>query len=242
METQPQSQTHTPWASIPIDPSFQPHLSVPRHAVKEEQNQALIGHIHSRTIRRTSFKTPTMMPTMKANTSGVWSTACDYGDTMPLCNTFMRLLLSGVTKFSAGPVRMIVISAILKKSILLQLSDVSFIDDPNDAFWLAQTYFMTHQYSRAERLLTRPFPASPPKRSSTPPQMMNGQDKGKGKEADASQTIFPPRIPMGPGGIIEVTSDQQEKVSRLVDMSVACRYLASQCQVPSFSSNQYPWS
>lgn len=36
---------------------------------------------------------------------------------------------------------------------------------------------------------------------------------------------------MGPGGIIEVTMDQQEKVSRLVDMSVACRYLAAQCQV-----------
>ncbi|QRW18018.1 cell division control protein 16 [Rhizoctonia solani] len=29
--------------------------------------------------------------------------------------------------------------------------------DPNDAFWLAQTHFLTNQYSRAERLLTRPF-------------------------------------------------------------------------------------
>lgn len=40
-------------------------------------------------------------------------------------------------------------------------SDIS-PDDPNDAFWLAQTYFLTHQYSRAERLLTRPFPIKPP--------------------------------------------------------------------------------
>ncbi|TFY72287.1 hypothetical protein EVG20_g720 [Dentipellis fragilis] len=38
---------------------------------------------------------------------------------------------------------------------------VSWTNDPNDAFWLAQTYFMTHQYSRAERLLTRPFRAKP---------------------------------------------------------------------------------
>ncbi len=112
--------------------------------------------------------------------------------------------------------------------------DVSFfIDDPNDAFWLAQTYFMTHQYSRAERLLTRPFPTSPHKRSPTPPPTTNGQEKGKGKEADVSQTGLNQRIPMGPGGIIEVTSDQQEKVSRLVDMSVACRYLAAPCQVLS---------
>ncbi|KXN88482.1 Anaphase-promoting complex subunit cut9 [Leucoagaricus sp. SymC.cos] len=60
---------------------------------------------------------------------------------------------------------------------------LSWTNDPNDAFWLAQTYFMTHQYSRAERLLTRPFSTSP-----KPPPT-------------------------------------------LVDMSVACRYLAAQCQM-----------
>lgn len=38
-------------------------------------------------------------------------------------------------------------------------------------------------------------------------------------------------MPMGPGGIIEVPEDMQKGVSRLVDMSVACRYLAAQCQV-----------
>ena len=36
-------------------------------------------------------------------------------------------------------------------------------DDPNDAFWLAQTFFLKHEYSRAERLLTRPFPTTPPR-------------------------------------------------------------------------------
>jgi anaphase-promoting complex subunit 6 len=114
-----------------------------------------------------------------------------------------------------------------------------WIDDPNDAFWLAQTYFMTHQYSRAERLLTRPFALAPSKRPPSPSQAANGEDKGKGKESDTSQTVFPPRLPMGPGGIIEISSDQQEKVSRLVDMSVACRYLAAQCQVRLYSRIQF---
>ncbi|KAH7884628.1 hypothetical protein F5I97DRAFT_1938027 [Phlebopus sp. FC_14] len=65
---------------------------------------------------------------------------------------------------------------------------LSWTNDPNDAFWLAQTYFMTHEYSRAERLLTRPFP-------------------------------------------ILLPEEPQESVSKLVDLSVACRYLAAQCQV-----------
>lgn len=100
---------------------------------------------------------------------------------------------------------------------------------------------MTHQYSRAERLLTRPFPTSPPKhqRQSTPPPATNGHlsyfhstTKGKGREQDILQvpgTI--PRLPTGAGGLIEVPEEMQDQVSRLVDMSVACRYLAAQCQV-----------
>lgn len=92
---------------------------------------------------------------------------------------------------------------------------------------------MTHQYSRAERLLTRPFPTSPPKPLSTPPST-NGSRipsiKGKGRERDAPAMAIP-RLPMGPGGIIEVPENIQDGVSRLVDMSVACRYLAAQCQV-----------
>ncbi|KAJ7284861.1 cell division control protein 16 [Mycena rebaudengoi] len=91
---------------------------------------------------------------------------------------------------------------------------VSWTNDPNDAFWLAQTYFMTHQYSRAERLLTRPFPTAPPKRPSTPPPpLTNGH------------------LPSAKGKARDVPEDMQQGVSRLVDMSVACRYLAAQCQV-----------
>lgn len=104
---------------------------------------------------------------------------------------------------------------------------------------------MTHQYSRAERLLTRPFSIIPTTYVAPEPPMSNGHGrssignvtanaKGKGKEIFQSST---PRLPMGPGGMIEVPEEMQENVSRLVDMSVACRYLAAQCQVradPSF--------
>ncbi|KAJ3510333.1 hypothetical protein NLJ89_g4730 [Agrocybe chaxingu] len=115
---------------------------------------------------------------------------------------------------------------------------LSWTNDANDAFWLAQTYFMTHQYARAERLLTRPFPTTPPKRpvsvSPTPPangHLPSQPSKGKGREYDASQLMLSmPRLPMGPGGMIELPEEMQDRVSRLVDMSVACRYLAALCQ------------
>jgi len=91
-------------------------------------------------------------------------------------------------------------------------------DDPNDAFWLAQTYFMTHRYSRAERLLTRPF--------STKPPAVPFDVKGKAREP-----ALPTRLPVGPAAMVDVAAEQQEGVSRLVDMSVVCRYLAAQCLV-----------
>ncbi|KAJ7840204.1 hypothetical protein B0H14DRAFT_2785811 [Mycena olivaceomarginata] len=109
---------------------------------------------------------------------------------------------------------------------------VSSTNDPNDAFWLAQTYFMTHQYSRGERLLTRPFPI-PPNRPLIP-RPAPTTSKGKGPDTlDTPDTPHPTtaRLPMGPGGIIEVPEDMQNGVSRLVDMSVACRYLAAQCHM-----------
>lgn len=92
---------------------------------------------------------------------------------------------------------------------------------------------MTHQYSRAERLLTRPFPTEPPKRPSTPsPPLTNGHlPFAKGKGRDEPHPMAMPRLPMGPGGRFDVPEDMQTGVSRLVDMSVACRYLAAQCQV-----------
>ena len=48
--------------------------------------------------------------------------------------------------------------------------------------------------------------------------------KGKGREVE-------PRLPVGPTAMIDVAAEQQEGVSRLVDMSVVCRYLAAQCLV-----------
>ncbi|GAA6002404.1 anaphase promoting complex subunit CDC16 [Rhodotorula paludigena] len=58
----------------------------------------------------------------------------------------------------------------------------------DDAFWLAQIHFLTHQFAQAERILTSPHPPS----------------------AASTSTAAP---------------------VRLTDMSLACRYLAAQCQV-----------
>ncbi|KAG6330678.1 hypothetical protein ID866_8412 [Astraeus odoratus] len=101
---------------------------------------------------------------------------------------------------------------------------------------------MTHQYSRAERLLIRPFSASPSPQPGAadatdqpviPSSAMGNlpvDQKGKGRETD-TQPGTTPRLPMGPAGLINLPEELQAKVSRLVDMSVACRYLAAQCQV-----------
>jgi anaphase-promoting complex subunit 6 len=88
-------------------------------------------------------------------------------------------------------------------------------------------------------LLTRPFPTSPPTRPASPTPLSNGHfhsAKGKGREYDASQLMLSmPRLPMGPAGMIELPEELQDRVSRLVDMSVACRYLAALCQVGLFA-------
>jgi anaphase-promoting complex subunit 6 len=66
--------------------------------------------------------------------------------------------------------------------------------------------------------------------------MLNGIiNNGKGKEP---ATVFMPagpsalpRLPIGPAAMIDVAADDLEGVSRLVDMSVACRYLCAQALV-----------
>ncbi|KAI8982735.1 TPR-like protein [Trametes punicea] len=125
---------------------------------------------------------------------------------------------------------------------------VSWTNDPNDAFWLAQTYFLKHEYSRAERLLTRPFPTTPPRTgplaaatNSTfqPPFAPAANSKGKAREmpppltGEVTDEIAPgvQRLPVGPGEMIDVAIQYRDGVSRLVDMSVACRYLGAQCQM-----------
>lgn len=64
----------------------------------------------------------------------------------------------------------------------------------------------------------------------------NFQDKGKGKEtlnpiAAVIGSSFGSRLPMGAGAHFDLAADHITGVSRLVDMSVACRYLAAQCLV-----------
>jgi hypothetical protein len=192
------------------------------------------------TTRPTCSRSQTTMQMTKMSTSGEWSTGCGFGGTTRSCSTSTRLLHFGGTRSSAGQVRYSRLDLVHTRSCIR-------VDDPNDAFWLAQTYFMTNQYSRAERLLTRPFPTEPPKRQSSPVPPTNGHlshlfpsAKGKGREQDLPQptALAMPRLPMGPAGLIEVPEDMQERVSRLVDMSVACRYLAAQCQVCQFP----PWA
>ncbi|TFK21162.1 TPR-like protein [Coprinopsis marcescibilis] len=116
---------------------------------------------------------------------------------------------------------------------------LSWTNDPNDGFWLAQTYFMTHQYARAYRLLTRPFPVKKQPVPASP--TLNGThlfspNKGKAREiqVDAERSIVTmPRLPMGSGGLVQVPELLQEQTSRLVDENLPCRYLAAQCMVRS---------
>lgn len=116
---------------------------------------------------------------------------------------------------------------------------------------------MTNQYARSERLLTRPFQipldetplplhastnGHPYPYTNDPPTFLTSslhlQDKGKGKEAPNSLTAVTKlglglggRLPMGAGAMFDLVADRITGVSRLVDMSVACRYLAAQCLV-----------
>lgn len=133
---------------------------------------------------------------------------------------------------------------------------LSWTNDKNDAFWLAQIYFSMHQYSRAERLLIRPFPEN-----SENSILINGNDqhemfshldilgrqgdreKGKGRELGAPRRPILPelmapgmdlapsnRLPMGIGPT-DLITDQNEGTVMLVDLSVSCRYLAALCQI-----------
>ncbi|GAA5828340.1 hypothetical protein JCM11251_006205 [Rhodosporidiobolus azoricus] len=72
----------------------------------------------------------------------------------------------------------------------------------DDAFWLAQIHFLTHQYAQAERILTLPRPSS--SSSCSFPIASTSSDP----------------LPSAPTPAI-----------RLTDTSLACRYLAAQCMV-----------
>lgn len=112
---------------------------------------------------------------------------------------------------------------------------------------------MTHQYARAEQLLIRAFPLPVVNHDVTKFPLTNGHayplvqfstvhpniaalaGKGKGKEAEASP-VRPVRVPVGPSSMMNAAVDYPNGASRLVDMSVACRYLAALCQVSNWDS------
>jgi hypothetical protein len=51
---------------------------------------------------------------------------------------------------------------------------------------------------------------------------------GDSTEAPVTTT----RLPVGPAAMIDVAAEELEGISRLVDMSIACRYLCAQALVP----------
>ncbi len=147
--------------------------------------------------------------------------------------------------------------------------------DPNDAFWLAQTHFLTQQFLRAEQILTAHLPPSrmpalPVATSSASAGKGKGtitKDKGKGKaraerfsvadteelaEYDPAQDAYGDASVLsemaelggvwgalraegrgwgGGGGGGEEPGGVLGEGTRLIDWSIACRYLAAQCMV-----------
>ena len=99
------------------------------------------------------------------------------------------------------------------------------IADPNDAFWLAQTHFLTGHYLRAETLLTEPLPSPPkrplPRRDTSEPEVNGFGRKSKGKG----------RMDEGLNNFDSTSMGEQPRRGKLVDESLACRYLAAQCLV-----------
>ncbi|WRT68218.1 uncharacterized protein IL334_005194 [Kwoniella shivajii] len=114
---------------------------------------------------------------------------------------------------------------------------LSWTGNPNDAFWLAQTHFLTGHYIRAEKLLTDPAP-SRPKNSISSRISNNGKGKGKSDEDDLMNGQ-PEPIEHGHGHGQNGFARNNDAIAdtpiiggrRLVDESLACRYLAAQCLV-----------
>jgi len=110
---------------------------------------------------------------------------------------------------------------------------------------------MTHQYARAEQLLIRAFPTPTVNHDVTKFPLTNGHAyplvqfstvhpniaalSGKGKAREVPEPVSPPnhgvRLPVGPSSMVNAAVEYPNGASRLVDMSVACRYLAALCQV-----------
>ena len=113
---------------------------------------------------------------------------------------------------------------------------------------------MTHQYARAEQLLIRAFPTPAVNHDVTKFPLTNGHAyplvqfstvhpniaalSGKGKAREVPELVSPSRrgirLPVGPSSMVNAAVEYPSGASRLVDMSVACRYLAALCQVRLF--------
>lgn len=96
---------------------------------------------------------------------------------------------------------------------------------PDDAFWLAQTYFLTGHYLRAERVLTEPLPPPALAYSNGHASMAKGKGKADEESDEQLEAVLASR-PDRWGG----TADETKRVA-LADGNLPCRYLVAQCLV-----------
>ena len=103
--------------------------------------------------------------------------------------------------------------------------ELTVLGNPNDAFWLAQTHFLTGHYLRAESILTEPLPQPSHSLSRlSSDKAVNGHGKGKGRmEEDITMNGH-----LSPRSSVDESPKGRGK---LIDESLACRYLAAQCLV-----------
>ena len=147
--------------------------------------------------------------------AGIWWILCDCGDTTQSCSICMIQLHSGATRYSPG----------LVSCTIRFFAELTALGNPNDAFWLAQTHFLTGHYLRAESTLTEPLPQPSHSLSRlSSDKAVNGHGKGKGRmEEDITMN-----------GHLSPRSNGDESPKgrgKLIDESLACRYLAAQCLV-----------
>lgn len=112
------------------------------------------------------------------------------------------------------------------------LAKAYMIGDANDAFWLAQAYFLTGHYLRAERLLTDPLssPSIPQKSGIYTRPDGKGKTRDTGVDEDEGMNGSYEKEDTATSGRGEHgTREAIER--RLIDDSMACRYLAAQCLV-----------
>ncbi|WVR07363.1 hypothetical protein IAU60_004404 [Kwoniella sp. DSM 27419] len=115
---------------------------------------------------------------------------------------------------------------------------LSWTADSNDAFWLAQTHFLTGHYLRAEKLLMETLPPPPHIRLLPLASAFASESAGKGKgklREDEDDSMNGHLASEGRGDPVLTSNDQSTGRAvfgrRLVDESLACRYLAAQCLV-----------